>query len=73
LRLFYGDDEFKICTACHERHAKFTHPIGKEAIDPRSKRDIGCITCHNLMGSPYEFALRFDRTKQLCIQCHKGY
>jgi predicted CXXCH cytochrome family protein len=26
-----------------------------------------------LMGSPFEFALRFDRTKQLCIQCHKGY
>jgi predicted CXXCH cytochrome family protein len=25
------------------------------------------------MGSPYDFALRFDRKKQLCIQCHKGY
>jgi predicted CXXCH cytochrome family protein len=73
LRLFFAADEFKICTACHERHAKFTHPIGKDAIDPRSKRGISCVTCHNLMGSPYEFSLRFDRTKQLCLQCHKGY
>jgi predicted CXXCH cytochrome family protein len=71
--LFFADEEFKVCTACHERHATFTHPIGEKAIDPRSKRDITCITCHNLMGSPYEFALRFDRRKQLCIQCHKGY
>ena len=73
LGLFFGDDEFKVCTACHERHAKFTHPLGEKAIDPRSKRDVACITCHNLMGSPYEFALRFDRKKELCIQCHKGY
>jgi predicted CXXCH cytochrome family protein len=71
--LFFGADEIKACTECHQRHAKFTHPIGKEAIDPRSKRDITCITCHNLMGSPNEFALRFDRKKQLCVQCHKGY
>ncbi len=71
--LFFGADEIALCTQCHERHAKFTHPIGEEAIDPRSKRDITCITCHNLMGTPNEFSLRFDRKKQLCIQCHKGY
>ena len=73
FRLFFATDEIKACTGCHERHAKFTHPVGKDAIDPRSKRDITCITCHNLMGSPEQFALRFDRKKQLCIQCHKGY
>ncbi len=73
FRLFFVGDELPTCTECHERHAKFTHPIGKGAIDPRSKKDITCITCHNLMGSPYEFSLRFDRKKQLCLQCHKGY
>ena len=73
FRLFFSVDEISVCTNCHEKHAKFTHPIGENAIDPRSKRDITCITCHNLMGSPYDFALRFDRKKQLCIQCHKGY
>jgi len=73
FRLFFGADEIKVCTSCHEKHAKFTHPIGKNVIDPRSKRDITCITCHELMGTSYQFALRFDRKKQLCIQCHKGY
>lgn len=71
--LFFGDEEILVCAACHKRHAKFTHPIGQGVIDPRSKRDITCITCHKLMGSPYQFGLRFDRKKQLCIQCHKGY
>jgi predicted CXXCH cytochrome family protein len=73
--LFYGSDEIATCTRtdCHERHASFTHPIGEDAIDPRSKAQITCITCHNLMGSRHDFSLRFDRKKELCIQCHKGY
>jgi predicted CXXCH cytochrome family protein len=25
------------------------------------------------MGSRHDFSLRFDRKKELCIQCHKGY
>ena len=73
FRYFFAAAEFTVCTSCHERHATFTHPLGEDAIDPRSKRDITCITCHNLMGSPSEFALRFDMKKQLCVQCHKGY
>jgi DmsE family decaheme c-type cytochrome len=75
FRLFFGADEIAACTdsECHKRHATFTHPIGKDAVDPRSKGEITCITCHNLMGSRHDFSLRFDRKKQLCIQCHKGY
>ena len=73
FRLFYGADEIATCTGCHKRHASFTHPVGKGAIDPRSKGEITCITCHNLMGSRHDFSLRFNRKKQLCIQCHKGY
>ena len=73
FRLFFLSDEFAVCTTCHKRHAKFSHPVGTDAVDPRSKRDITCITCHDLMGSQYEFALRFDRKKELCIQCHASY
>ena len=73
FRYFFPAEEFKVCTSCHKRHSTFTHPLGENAIDPRSKRDITCITCHNLMGSPSEYALRFDMKKQLCVQCHKGY
>lgn len=71
-QLFAGG-EIALCTSCHERHAQFTHPIGEDTMDPRSKRDISCVTCHNLMGGPAPFALRFDRKKELCLQCHKGY
>ena len=73
FELLYKTDEISACVDCHKRHASFTHPVGKGAIDPRTKGEISCSTCHNLMGSPYDFALRLDRKKQLCIQCHKGY
>ena len=73
FRFFFKTDELDLCASCHKKHATFTHPIGEKAIDPRSKRSITCITCHNLMGSSYDFALRFDRKKELCLQCHKGY
>ena len=70
--MFYGN-EITQCTDCHGRQASITHPIGKETVDPRSKRDITCITCHKLMGSPYEFALRQDRAADLCRDCHTDY
>lgn len=73
FKLLYKADEIGTCAECHKRHVSFTHPIGKDAIDPRSKAEVTCVTCHNLMGSGYDFALRFDRNKELCIQCHKGY
>jgi len=73
FELLYRTDEISACVDCHKRHASFTHPVGKSTIDPRSKGEITCSTCHNLMGSPHDFALRFDQKKELCIQCHKGY
>ena len=66
-------DGVTACLGCHERHATFTHPVGESVTDPRSKGDVSCITCHGLMGSENEYVLRFDRRKELCIQCHKGY
>ena len=65
--------EIAACTSCHKRHASLTHPLGDKAVDPRSKRDITCITCHDPMGTGVEYSLRFDRRKSLCVQCHKGY
>jgi predicted CXXCH cytochrome family protein len=66
-------DELVLCTSCHERQATFTHPVGPEARDPRSRRSISCITCHAPMGGPAEYNLRFGRDRELCVQCHKGY
>lgn len=72
-RHMLADNEILSCTGCHKRHAAFSHPIGTKAVDPRSKRDVTCITCHDPMGTPEEYNLRFDRRKTLCVQCHRGY
>ncbi|MBI5182749.1 MAG: hypothetical protein HY999_00070 [Nitrospinae bacterium] len=56
---------------CHSTAGSFSHPMGKDAIDPRSKGEMSCITCHNPMGTPYKYNLRFDGTADLCNQCHK--
>jgi len=73
FRSMLADEEDKVCVSCHKRHATFSHPHGEEAIDPRSQRDISCSTCHDVKGSPYEYAMHMDRQKQLCIQCHASY
>ena len=70
-RLLLTSDENSSCEKCHETQGKFTHPVGDDSIDPRSKRGITCITCHNPMGAEDEYSIRFGRKKKLCVQCHK--
>lgn len=57
--------------ACHATQGKFTHPVGEKIIDPRSKTPMDCSTCHNPMGSPENSILRFEKDRELCIQCHQ--
>lgn len=71
-RLFMISDENSSCGKCHETQGKFTHPIGYDSIDPRSKRAMTCISCHNPMGAEDEYSVRFGRKKKLCIKCHKN-
>ena len=59
------------CTSCHKRHARFTHPIGEKAIDPRCKTKMDCVTCHHPMGAKDIYNIIFDHREELCIQCHK--
>jgi predicted CXXCH cytochrome family protein len=65
-----GDDT---CSTeeCHPTQGVFTHPVGEEIIDPRSKAPMSCNTCHNPMGSPEESILRLERDMELCVQCHQ--
>lgn len=72
-RFMIDGDGLTTCRGCHERQKTFTHPVGPSVTDPRSKGDVTCVTCHGLMGSKNEYVLRYDRRKELCIQCHKGY
>ena len=68
---FFKDDVATVCTGCHKRHGKFTHPLGEKAIDPRCKKEMDCASCHNPMGARGGYNTIFDYKKELCIQCHK--
>lgn len=70
FRLLLKSDENSSCEECHETQGKFTHPVGDKSVDPRNKRGMTCVTCHNPMGTGDEYSLRFGRQKHLCIQCH---
>lgn len=61
------------CSAenCHATQGRFTHPIGEKYIDPRTKTPMDCGTCHSAMGSPEMNILRFEKDRELCIQCHQ--
>jgi predicted CXXCH cytochrome family protein len=56
---------------CHPTQGRFTHPVGKDIIDPRSGSSLDCSTCHNPMGSPEEYILRDGKDRDLCIKCHQ--
>lgn len=56
---------------CHKTATSFTHPMGPEILDPRNKKEMDCVTCHNPMGTGYDYNLRLDPVKDLCEQCHK--
>jgi predicted CXXCH cytochrome family protein len=56
---------------CHEQQQIFSHPIGSDTIDPRNKKEMNCVTCHNPMGTGYKNNLRLDPDKELCEQCHR--
>ncbi|MFV1951834.1 MAG: cytochrome c3 family protein [Nitrospinota bacterium] len=71
-RLFLINGEELCANAkCHATAGSFAHPMGKDVIDPRLKSGMSCMTCHNPMGTPYKYNLRFDGKADLCNQCHK--
>lgn len=67
-----GGGETCLSEACHLTQGSFSHPVGDKVIDPRSNSPMDCSTCHNPMGSPEEFILRFKKDRELCVQCHPG-
>jgi len=66
-------DANSVCQGCHVSHAQFSHPVGEKIIDPRNGQPVTCVSCHNPHGTDFEFNLRLESSKDLCVQCHKGY
>jgi len=66
------------CQPCHEGRAamaiKFGEPANYIEKGSATPERIGCVTCHNPHGSPYEHQLRAPLSQptrdQLCVTCH---
>jgi predicted CXXCH cytochrome family protein len=66
------------CQPCHEGRAAMAIKFGENAnyVEKGSTTPerIGCVTCHNPHGSPYEAQLRAPLSTptrdQLCVTCH---
>ncbi len=59
------------CTSCHTSEHRVSHPVGEGVLDPRDGQTVTCVTCHSMHDARAEFMLKFDRKRELCIQCHK--
>ncbi len=66
-------DGVKVCTSCHETQGKFTHPVGDAVHDPRTGQPVTCVSCHYPHGTNFEYNLKLNGARDLCIQCHRSY
>jgi predicted CXXCH cytochrome family protein len=63
----------QVCSECHKTQGQFTHPVGEGVFDPRTGMVLTCVTCHYPHGTDYQYNLKLEGSKELCIQCHRGY
>jgi len=59
-----------LCVDCHEQAHRSTHPVGPEVIDPRTKEQVTCMSCHQLHGAKFSPYLPLNPDMELCLQCH---
>ena len=70
--LFKGEI-LSVCETCHKTQGRFTHPVGVGIIDPRDKTSqVTCVSCHDVHGTNYEYFLRGDKKRDLCVMCHEN-
>jgi predicted CXXCH cytochrome family protein len=61
----------ELCTGCHADAHKGSHPVGEGVIDPRTKTQMTCLSCHKLHGAAFKPYLPLDPSHELCLQCHR--
>ena len=72
LAMLKGDGN-QVCNGCHKTQGQFTHPVGEGVFDPRTGNVMTCVSCHYPHGTEYPFNLKLEGSKDLCVQCHRGY
>jgi predicted CXXCH cytochrome family protein len=63
----------QVCSECHKSQGQFTHPVGEGVFDPRTGLVLTCVTCHYPHGTDFPYNLKQEGSKDLCVQCHRGY
>lgn len=63
----------QVCSGCHKSQGQFTHPVGEGVFDPRTGVILTCVSCHYPHGTEFKFNLKLEGSKDLCVQCHRGY
>ncbi|MFH1699203.1 MAG: cytochrome c3 family protein [Candidatus Zixiibacteriota bacterium] len=68
---YLNADGMNLCPTCHVSAHKVSHPAGGNITDPRTQKQLTCLSCHKLHGANFENYLPLDPAMDLCIQCHK--
>lgn len=59
-----------LCSECHSHQHIAAHPMGKDAIDPRNRQPMDCLSCHGIHDAPYPKYMHRDGDRELCVACH---
>ena len=62
----------KLCGQCHDVSESHFHPYTGQQKDPRTGRDLTCTSCHDPHAAEIDALLTHDKTRALCVQCHRG-
>jgi predicted CXXCH cytochrome family protein len=68
--------EVPLCSQCHPNQMQHTHPVvqkqtGEPLIDPSTEKTLTCASCHTVHGGNFTFITKADRSRDLCLRCHK--
>jgi predicted CXXCH cytochrome family protein len=67
-------DEMTLCGQCHKH--SYSHPMGaredgSKVTDPSTGGDLLCGSCHDPHGSKFAVLTKADKSRELCVLCHK--
>jgi predicted CXXCH cytochrome family protein len=67
------EKQVDLCMTCHDDAAeRHTHVSTGPSKDPRTGEELACASCHDPHSSAHEMQLTHEKSRELCVQCHRG-
>jgi predicted CXXCH cytochrome family protein len=60
-----------VCAGCHSHQHSVAHPMGEGSRDPRTGKELSCLSCHGLHDAPFPKYLHREGDRELCVGCHQ--